>query len=51
MWQGVPVLRWDPDLGNERVYTIWGRPSLLEGEWTTPTNAASRFFRVTVTMP
>ena len=48
---GTPVLSWDPDLGDERVYTIWGRSSLLEGGWTTPTNAASRFFRVDVSMP
>jgi hypothetical protein len=46
-----PALVWDPDLGNERVYTIWGRPDLAQGEWTTPTNAASRFFRIQVSLP
>ena len=51
MPSGAPLLRWDPDLGSERVYTIWGRPSLTEGGWITPTNAASRFFRVDVSLP
>ena len=51
MRQGTPVLKWEPDLGNERVYTIWGRSSLLVGEWGTPTNASSRFFRVEVSLP
>jgi hypothetical protein len=51
MRQGAPVLRWEPDLGDGRIYTLWGRPSLLEGDWATPTNAASRFFRVKVSMP
>ena len=47
---GMPVLSWDPDLGNERVYTLWGRPD-LSSAWTTPTKAASRFFRVGVSLP
>ena len=34
----------------ERVYTLWGR-SDLSSAWTTPTNAASRFFRVGVSLP
>jgi hypothetical protein len=47
---GVPVLSWDPDLGGERVYTLWGKPD-LSSAWTTPTNAASRFFRIGVSLP
>ncbi len=52
---GAPVIGWDPDLNEggtkqERVYTVEGRESLTEGSWG-PTNAASRFFRVKVSMP
>jgi glycerophosphoryl diester phosphodiesterase len=50
MESGAPVLAWDPDLGGERVYTLWGKPD-LSSVWTTPTNAASRFFRVGVSLP
>jgi hypothetical protein len=35
---------------HERVYTVEGRESLTDGDWV-PTNAASRFFRVKVSMP
>ena len=52
---GGPVVGWDPDLNecgtkHERVYTVEGRESLTDGDWV-PTNAASRFFRVKVSMP
>ena len=30
------------------ICTIYGRESLTDGGWTTPTNAASRFFKVGV---
>jgi hypothetical protein len=51
----TPVIGWEPDLNeggtkHERVYTVEGRESLTEGSWG-PTNAASRFFRVRVSMP
>ena len=51
----TPVIGWGPDLNEdgtkqERVYTVEGRESLTDGEWG-PTNAASRFFRVKVSMP
>ena len=52
---GKPLISWEPRLNAEeeakRTYTIYGRESLTDGEWTTPTNAASRFFKVRVTMP
>ena len=55
MENGKPVISWEPRLSAEeearRTYTIYGRESLTGGEWTTPTNAASRFFKVKVTMP
>ena len=55
MTDGKPQISWEPRLSTEeeakRTYTIYGRESLTDGEWTTPTNAASRFFRVKVTMP
>ena len=49
-----PTISWEPRLAPEeeakRTYTIYGRESLAEGGWTTPTNAASRFFKVGVEM-
>ena len=53
--EGEPVIDWEPDLNesgtkHERVYTVEGRESLTGGDWG-PTNAASRFFRVRVSMP
>ncbi len=55
MKNGEPVIGWEPDLNeggtkHERVYTVEGRESLAGGAWG-PTNAASRFFRVKVSMP
>ena len=52
---GKSVIGWEPDLNeggtkHERVYTVEGRESLTHGDWG-PTNAASRFFRVKVSMP
>ena len=51
---GKPQISWDPRLAPEeearRVYTIYGRESLTDGGWTTPTNSASRFFKVGVEM-
>ncbi len=50
----TPLISWEPRLGiaeeARRIYTIYGRESLDMGEWATPTNAASRFFRVHVDM-
>ena len=46
---GSPVVTWTPDLGEARVYTVKGKET-LGGDWS-PTNAASRFFRVKVGMP
>ena len=52
---GKPQISWEPRLSAEeeakRTYTIYGRESLTDGEWTTPTNAASHFFKVRVTLP
>jgi hypothetical protein len=47
---GVARIRWTPDLGPERVYTVEGRSNLTTGVWGT-TNSSSRFFRVKVQMP
>ena len=52
---GVPQVTWSPNLntnGIERSYTIWGKTNLTDGvDWECPTNAAHRFFKVTVGMP
>ena len=45
---GMPFVTWTPDLGTERVYTVEGKSSLTNAAWLSPTNAASRFFRVNV---
>ena len=49
--EGKPFLTWSPDLGNERVYTIWGSADLAVDSWHSPTNAYDRFFKVKVEMP
>ena len=51
---GRPVVKWNPDLNeggtkHERVYTVEGKENLTDN-WS-PTNSASRFFRVKVEMP
>jgi hypothetical protein len=45
-----PLIGWMPDLTPQRVYTVEGKERLVDIEWT-PTNNASRFFRVKVSMP
>jgi uncharacterized repeat protein (TIGR02543 family) len=46
---GNPVVSSDPDLGDERTYTVEGVENL--GDAWGPTNAATRFFRVKVALP
>ena len=51
---GVPQVTWSPNLntnGIVRSYTIWGKESLTDAAWHSPTNAADRFFKVSVEMP
>ena len=48
---GLPQVLWTPNLntnGENRIYTIWGKESLEDEHWIAPTNAATRFFKVTV---
>ena len=52
---GAPVIGWDPDLNeggtkHKRVYIVEGKENLTDKSWA-PTNSASRFFRVKVSMP
>ena len=52
---GAPIVGWEPDLNeggtkHERVYTVEGKENLTDKSWA-PTNSASRFFRVKVSMP
>ncbi len=54
MENGVPVVGWEPDLNeggtkHERVYMVEGKETITDS-WA-PTNSASRFFRVKVSMP
>ncbi len=51
-----PVISWEPDLNanglyHVRDYTVWGKASLLDDEWHSPTNGTSRIFKVTVDVP
>ena len=51
---GVPQVIWSPNLntnGVVRSYTIWGKAHLTVAVWHSPTNAADRFFKVSVEMP
>ena len=51
---GVPVVTWSPELPPEqtalRTYTIYGKTNLTDKAWHSPTNEASRFFKVGVEM-
>jgi hypothetical protein len=47
---GKVVVAWTPDLGSARSYTVYGKTNLLDATWVTPTNAATRFFKVKVEM-
>lgn len=48
---GVRRVTWTPNLGGTRTYTVEGKAALGEASWSATTNAASRFFRVKVSMP
>lgn len=49
--EGAVRLRWTPDLGDKRIYTVWGCADLAAGDWHSPTNSADRFFKVKVSLP
>jgi hypothetical protein len=51
-WCEPTNLVWSPNLP-DRVYTIVGKTNLANAaeSWTSPTNAAHRFFRVRVELP
>jgi len=47
----VSKLEWSPSR-SDRVYTVWGKTNLTDTTpWYTPTNDATRFFKVEVKMP
>ena len=54
---GVPRLRWSPDLGDARAYTVWGRVTLDAADsWAQVDiddigTSQFRFFKVAVGMP
>lgn len=47
---GMPVIKWQPDLGSKRLYTIEGTENLVSPNWHERTSA-DRFFRVRVDIP
>ena len=51
---GAPVVEWSPKLSAgekaRRIYTIYGKTNLTDRAWHSPTNEASRFFKVEVEM-
>lgn len=49
MINNAAVITWKPNL-DARIYTIYGKTNLTDAAWHSPTNAASRFFRVGVEM-
>ncbi|MDA3926317.1 MAG: chitobiase/beta-hexosaminidase C-terminal domain-containing protein [Kiritimatiellae bacterium] len=51
MENDVPIISWIPDMGMDREYTILGKELLSDAAWTTPTNSASRYFRVDISLP
>ena len=53
---GTPRVSWTPDLSddpeNPRVYSVFGKTGMKDEEaWHFPTNDASRFFKVEVSLP
>ena len=47
---GLPVIRWSPDLSGRRRYEIKGASSPVD-EFVSPTNSTHRFFKVDVSLP
>jgi hypothetical protein len=47
----APRVTWTPHLGAARLYMVEGKSALTNAAWLSPTNAATRFFRVKVSMP
>ena len=47
---GTISIGWAPNRP-DRVYTICGKTNLTDAAWHTPTNSATRFFTVEVSMP
>lgn len=51
---GAPCITWDPDLGDSRSYTVWGRDALDSGDTWRPVDPSdpgatgARFFKVSV---
>jgi len=45
----VTALDWGPRRA-DRVYKVWGKTNLTDGAWHSPTNDATRFFKVDVKM-
>lgn len=46
-----PVISWAPDLTPDRVYTVIGRTNLTDNGWVDPTNDATHFYKVKVSLP
>ena len=51
---GKIVIEWTPYLNESatsRIYTVYGRKDLREGDWETPIKPSHKFFKVKVSMP
>lgn len=46
-----PVITWTPDLTPDRIYTVIGRTNLTDSGWVDPTNDATHFYKVKVSLP
>ena len=55
MANGTPVVEWSPKLSAaeeaQRTYTVYGKTNLTDKAWHSPTNEASQFFKVEVSLP
>ena len=50
----VPQVTWSQNLNSNGIVCsniIWGKEKLTDATWHSPTNAADRFFKVSVEMP
>ena len=48
---GIPAIKWQPDLKDQRDYTVWRNAALDTSGWTTVSSPEARFFKVMVELP
>ena len=48
---GTPSIKWQPDLKDQRDYTVWRNAALDTNGWATASIPEARFFKVMVELP